>query len=274
MPIIRTTLKHEDNFTQIPNEWLRDSRLTLKAIGLLAQLLSHSQGWSVSIETLAKANNCGKDLIRSAVTELESAGYLVRKQARNGNLFGEVIYYTSSPADSPLSGFPLSGFPMSENPTPKKNIVKKNIEKKVNAQNEFEIFWDLYPRKIGKGAALKSFLRALESEGWEKIHAGTQRLSQDSNLPDTQFIPYPATWLNREGWNDDPYPERKLTKEQEAERATKQAAERRERDRQKSLEEIAQMEQFAKDSAPIPLCPHGERLVFCRTCLQKGANSA
>ena len=37
---------------------------------------------------------------------------------------------------------------------------------------------------------------------------GAVRLASDPNLPETQFIPYPSTWLNREGWNDEPYPDK------------------------------------------------------------------
>ena len=67
MPIVRKKLTHEYRFTQIPNDWVRDSRLSLKSIGLLAQLLSHSEGWNVTISSLATANNCGRDLIAGAV---------------------------------------------------------------------------------------------------------------------------------------------------------------------------------------------------------------
>jgi hypothetical protein len=27
-------------------------------------------------------------------------------------------------------------------------------------------------------------------------------------LPEREFIPHPTTWLNRDGWEDDPLPER------------------------------------------------------------------
>jgi hypothetical protein len=214
MPIIRKKLSHEYRFTQVPNEWIRDRRLSLKAKGLLAQLLSHTSGWEVSIERLASVNNCGKDLIRSAVLELETNGYLERlEQTREGGKFDGKVWITSEPsAGLPSSGLPTAVFPTTVNPTPKKTIVKKTISKKTitkgSLDSDFESFWSSYPRKVGKATARKAFEKALESAAVSDILEGVARFATDPNLPDTQFIPYPATWLNREGWGDEPYPKR------------------------------------------------------------------
>lgn len=270
MPIIRTRLDHEDNFTQIPNAWLRDNRLSLKAIGLLAQLLSHSQGWSVSVETLARSNNCGKDLVRSAITELEQHGYLTRKQTRNGNLFGESVFYTTAP-DLSLAGFPTSENTTSENPTPKNKSIKKNIDKKyLSSKFElwFEEFWEAYPRKVGKSAAYKAFMKLGEVSA--HAVAGARRLANDPNLPPEQYIPHPTTWLNRSGWQDDPYPAREKSKEELADLARETAQDRRAKDLEANRKLLAQIQEAEKNAAPMPLCEHGNKLVFCRICLAKG----
>ena len=70
MPLIRGHHSFDDHYTQIPNEWLRDTRLTFKSRGLLALIMSHSQGWSLSIASIANANQEGKDAIRSAIKQL------------------------------------------------------------------------------------------------------------------------------------------------------------------------------------------------------------
>ena len=218
MPIIRRKLQHEYRFTQIPNDWLRDPKLSLKAKGLLAQLLSHSDGWSLTIGTLAKANGCGRDAVSKGIAELEGSGYLRREQGRSqAGKFAEVVWVTSEP-DSPLPDNPLPGNPLpdnrplkntkSKNTNNKKNILKKDLDD--NALNDsFEIFWATYPRKAGKASARKAFEKLAE-HGTEAILAGAVRLANDPNLPETQFIPYPATWLNREGWHDEAYPKREL----------------------------------------------------------------
>lgn len=220
MPIIRRKLKHEYQFTQIPNDWLRDPQLSLKAKGLLAQLLSHSEGWSLTIGTLAKANDCGKDSVAKGVKELESAGYLKREQGRSDvGKFSEVIWVTSEP-DYPLAGFPSPDKPSPDKPAPEnpplKNTNKKNtnnkktIEKKDIADDrwneQFQIFWNTYPRKVGIANARKAFEKHAEKYLAEMLD-GAVRMASDPNLPETTFIPHPSTWLNREGWNDEPYPD-------------------------------------------------------------------
>ena len=67
----------------------------------------------------------------------------------------------------------------------------------------------LYPRKVGKPVAEKAFEKAVKrSRDPMVIVAGARRLAEDPNLPEKQFIPHPSTWLNRDGWNDEPMPAR------------------------------------------------------------------
>jgi hypothetical protein len=272
VPIIRGHHEFDDFFTRIPNDWVRDKRLSLKAIGLLVQLLSHAPGWRVSIQTLANANSCGVDLIRAAVKELINAGYIRRRQERVDTRFGEAVYETCDPS----LGFPITGKPSSENPTPKKNIVKKNIEKNVYADDLFETFWATYPRKVGRQAAYKAFLTLLVTNDPAIIVAGCAAYAQDPNLPPKQFVPYPATWLNRYGWLDEALPHRELTADQKQEREQEAITQRRERDQALS-EELRKLDREAKDNAaPIPICKHGKSLPRCLPCcrdLAKGENN-
>ena len=53
---------------------------TLKAKGLLSQMLSLPEDWDYTLTGLAKINQEGKDAIRAAVVELERAGYIYRCQ--------------------------------------------------------------------------------------------------------------------------------------------------------------------------------------------------
>lgn len=215
MPIIRNTYKFEGQFTQVPNSWLRDELLSLRAKGLLAQLMSHSDGWSVTIQGLASFNGCGRDAIRSAVRELEEAGYLTRRQDRSeGGEFSETIWDTSEPG----TVIPVTDYPTTVNPLLKKTNEKKTKNKKTNLSYKygdsilgeaFETFWGLYPRKVGKAAA-RTIFEKMAAEHLAEILDGVVALSKDPNLPATEFIPHPATWLGREGWEDEAYPKREV----------------------------------------------------------------
>lgn len=70
----------------------------------------------------------------------------------------------------------------------------------------FDQFWDWYPRKVGKPDAAKAYEKAVKKHGEQVVIAGVERLRLDPNLPEKKFIPHPSRWLNREGWNDEPFP--------------------------------------------------------------------
>jgi hypothetical protein len=275
MPVIRGAHDFDESFTRVPNRWLRDERLSLKAIGLLAQLHSHAVGWRLSIQTLAQANDCGIDLIRGAINELEKAGYLRREQSRGAHSqFAESIWTTIDPS----LDYPSTGKPLTENPLHKKNNLKKTKEKKDMPKDfeRFNEFWENYPRKVGKNSALKAYTAARSgfsgtTQDFEALLvSGALRLAQDPNLPATQYIPYPTTWINREGWNDDLYPERQRSPEEIA----AQAKALRDRQREQSLAETQRLLAEAElvKPQPVPLCQHGAKIVSCKTCLRSQAN--
>lgn len=70
----------------------------------------------------------------------------------------------------------------------------------------FSEFWKHYPRKVRKDAARKAWSSAVKRADPDYIVAAADRMAHDPNLPNEQFIPYPATWLNQGGWDDAPYP--------------------------------------------------------------------
>lgn len=210
MPLVRGFHSFDDHFTQIPNEWLRDSRLTFKARGLLAMLLSHSEGWSLSTAAIAEQNQEGKDAIRSAIAELQQFGYLNRSQVNDNGRFGEAVWVTQDPTATPLAGFPSSGFPSSGNPTPKNNNLKEEQltikTKNISPQDLFTEFWNEYPRKLDKGKAKRAFASALNRATFEDIIAGVIRYKNDPNRLD-EFTKYPASWLNADSWENGPLPD-------------------------------------------------------------------
>ncbi|WP_156895118.1 helix-turn-helix domain-containing protein [Rhodococcus sp. 2G] len=81
----------------------------------------------------------------------------------------------------------------------------------VEVCDRFDEFWSTYPLKKSKGDARKAWRKAVEKVGAQTVIDGALRFAQDPNLPRGEnkgFIPYPATWLNGERWEDDPLPPR------------------------------------------------------------------
>ena len=73
-------LERTRDYTVMSNHHLRDKRLSLKAKGLLSQMLSLPEDWDYTLSGLAYINRESKDAIRSAINELERAGYVQRHQ--------------------------------------------------------------------------------------------------------------------------------------------------------------------------------------------------
>ena len=74
---------HERNYAQIANPALRDSRLTFKARGILALLLSMPDDWAVTERWLESQSPASRAGVASGLKELEQYGYLRRYRARD-----------------------------------------------------------------------------------------------------------------------------------------------------------------------------------------------
>ena len=197
MPLIRGHHTFDDHFTQIPNDWVRDSRLTLKAIGLLTQLMSHRPGWNMSVSSLARFNKTGVDTIKSAVKELELYGYLTRsgKQEHNDDgTFADFVWTTADPFQNPDTVKTVNGKQDTKNTITKEQQPIKN--KQENTDTGFDKFWEIYPKRIAKADALKAWNKALKKKTADEL-IGLTKAYAESKLPDMTYIPYPASWLNK-----------------------------------------------------------------------------
>lgn len=70
----------------------------------------------------------------------------------------------------------------------------------------FDRFWKAYPRKKSKGQARRTFAKLKPNEQLlETILASLERAKTSENWRKDggKFIPYPATWLDAEGWEDE-----------------------------------------------------------------------
>lgn len=130
MPVFR--VERTKNFTVMSNHHLRDRTISLKAKGLLSQMLSLPDDWDYTLRGLAAINKESIDAVRTAIHELETAGYVVRSRIRDerGQLRGceYFVYEYPHPEDSdvencddfsvpPALETPVSDSTAQENPT-------------------------------------------------------------------------------------------------------------------------------------------------------------
>ena len=75
---------------------------------------------------------------------------------------------------------------------------------------DFEEWYTIYPRHVGKADALKAWKAATKKISRDDLNEATLRWAQayEASGKDPNYIPHPATWLRRGGWDDElPTPE-------------------------------------------------------------------
>ncbi|MDD5485959.1 MAG: hypothetical protein PHW65_00130 [Dehalococcoidales bacterium] len=84
-------------------------------------------------------------------------------------------------------------------------VSESSLKKEDCKGKEFEEFWQLYPRKVGKGSARRAFHTHKCKDIMEKIKKSIdiQKHSDQWQKDGGQFIPHPTTWINQERWNDE-----------------------------------------------------------------------
>lgn len=133
------------DYTVMSNHHFRNKDLSLKAKGLLSFILSLPEDWDYTLEGLAKLNKDGIDSIRTAINELERAGYLERGRQRDekGQLKdAEYTIYEQPMLHTPILDNPASGEPMLENPIQDKPAQENPMQLNIYKSNTKELNTD------------------------------------------------------------------------------------------------------------------------------------
>lgn len=71
----------------------------------------------------------------------------------------------------------------------------------MKTEEQFEILWSCYPRRIAKANARKAFVKAIKKTSLEvMLDAITKYVAHKPQWMDYKHC---ATWLNSEGWHDE-----------------------------------------------------------------------
>lgn len=225
------------NYTVMSNYHLKDKNMSLKAKGLLSQMFSLPDKWDYSIAGLVAINKEEETSIKNTLKELKEFGYLkITKLMPNETKSGRIeyvydIYEFPQKQEVEKQGVDFLGveFLEVENQgqlntkelnTKKQNTNKQNTDIKSNntpynpsTDNSqkydnkiFEKFWNEYPKKISKGNAEKWFKKNKPTNDLVdlmieklKIYKETEQWKKDNG----KYIPYPSSWLNAKGWEDE-----------------------------------------------------------------------
>lgn len=223
--MIRRSPRPTSHFTTIRNDVLRDERLSYRARGVLVSILSRPDNWRISRDRLAREGKEGRDAVNTALNELTEFGYIKRQktQREDGTFSTELVVYDqpenwesteteafSADFQAPTTGKPTTGKPTVGKPVANRNTVTKKREElspSSNDEDQFNEWWNLYPRKTGKQDARKAWKTATKQTSPADIIAATQHQTTTSGSPlnrEPQYVPYPASWLRAGHFLDTP----------------------------------------------------------------------
>lgn len=152
-----------------------------------------------SQRTLARKARCSENYVRVAVRRMVADGLVEVKERGNGR--GNSIVYQLKPhSGNAHSGNPHS--PEAETPFASTSTPLTN-RNEPSLTDEFNRFWEAYPRKVAKGAARKAFAQAFARHRDLKIEELlTAVAAYAASVSEMRYCAYPATWLNGERWMD------------------------------------------------------------------------
>lgn len=174
------------------------------------------------IEFIARKSRCSGRAVQLAIQEMEKDGKLTIERRRGPHETNAYLLCSEGETISPVK--PVRGeiYRPSISPPPVKSSVRGfhpihndppidpsgTISTPASASpplSGFEEFWKAYPKRVGKGNAEKAWTK-LKCDSFLPLiltRLRTLKTSADWTKDGGQFIPHPATWLNRKGWEDE-----------------------------------------------------------------------
>lgn len=136
-------VQKKENYVVLDKGFLNDSRLSWRAKGLLAYMLSLPNDWLFSISDLAIRSKCGRDTTANIIRELTNAGYIHKEQGRtNVGKFGKMdLLVFETPQSAPFTENQLTENPLTENPSLlinkslNNNLLNNNLLNKNNNED-------------------------------------------------------------------------------------------------------------------------------------------
>lgn len=149
-----------------------------------------------SIARLCEDTEMSRASVTRRLNLLEQKGFILRTQRDQ-----QSTLYTLSLTETSLS-LTETGGSLSQRHEPISNNLSKNQEDILVTQ-QFEDWWQHYPKKNGKGQARVAYRAAVKKVTHEELIEAAIRFSQQCQHKEKQFIPHASTWLNGERWLDE-----------------------------------------------------------------------
>lgn len=134
-------VKKETHYVIIDKTFLADKKLSWKAKGIMAFMLSKPDDWTFYLDELMQHSTDGKASFRSGFKELQNRGYVKRVKHRkdDGTFEWETIVYERPHTDFPQVDKPHMDKPQVENPSMDNRKLLSNDELSNDELNNKEL---------------------------------------------------------------------------------------------------------------------------------------
>ena len=210
-----------DHYVQLPNDIFRTPGIKSRAVHVYGNLRSNRSGWQTNTRQVAEITGLSHNTVMSAINDLIELGYVERVEVPGeGGRFPSYKYRVFDRRNQKLGAVPdleIESGNLTENLSPapdlkiesyKKNSFKKTKEEDYppivpqgdgkDATPVFDEWYEHYPKKAGRGQAVKAFKTAIKKTDLETMIAATLVYAKSVEGKEKRFIKNPSTWLNGE----------------------------------------------------------------------------
>ena len=215
--------------------WLDQAGFTPHQYRVLGHLWSRGQGRCFpSMPTIAECCKVHIKTVKKAIRELEEMGFVTRRKRKAKGVRFANEYLLTGPNGAPVKiqqgqtdplltgpngapgnraiSIPTNDTPLNDTSGNETSLFRseifsspKSVTSKNRCQKELaESIYQEYPKKKNKPDAIKAILKAMKGTAPQVLLERTRQYSAAITWKESQFIPYPATWFNKGGFDDDP----------------------------------------------------------------------
>jgi len=162
--------------------------------------------WRLTTEALAEECGFSYGVTRKSVERLLRDGFLEATSHQVRGVTDRAKSYRLTDKSRLRDGGPVQ---LNESGPAQLNSSSSSLKKEVNtvrkseADEDFNAWWKLYPKKQNKGAARKAYQSALGKASAEDLMLGLKAYLELSESYRKGFVPLPTSWLNGERWCDE-----------------------------------------------------------------------
>ena len=224
MAVIR--INKTADYTVMSNAHFKEKEMSLKAKGLLSLMLSLPDTWDYSIAGLVAICKENETAVKSTLNELKKFGYLVVTKKKPNETQSGRFEYEYNIFEQPqvkqaeekqgieslwveCQGVENQGQLNTNTSITNELSTDELNNNNISPEEEFEILWKMYPRKIGKDKALSYYIKARTKKKnpatFEQVKQGIENYCAEIKAKkiETQYIKHGSTWFNNSGWNDE-----------------------------------------------------------------------